>query len=171
MGRQKSPDRLSQRMTRTPGSSLPALCVATMLACVLGSGLQAEDTATLPKLRNADSVAFFYPAAARKLNQQGRVLTQFGISGKGRVVDLQVISAEPPGVFEGAVTNYLRSADFDVPSDWEASGGLGRRYRLGFVFLIRPCRSTIPCEEVQPYQTDLRPVIVTSTPLASGSGH
>jgi hypothetical protein len=30
-----------RRMTRSPGSSLLALCVATMLACALGSGLQA----------------------------------------------------------------------------------------------------------------------------------
>jgi hypothetical protein len=156
---------------RPPGFSLLSLCVATMLACALGSGSHADETAMLPKLKNAKSVDFFYPAGARRLSLQGRVLTQFGISGKGRVVDLQVISAEPPGVFEGAITTYLRSMDFDVPSDWEASGGLGRRYRLGFVFLLRPCRSTIPCEEVQPYQTDLQPVIVTTTPLSTGSGH
>jgi hypothetical protein len=150
---------------------LLSLCVATILSFALGSALHADETAMLPKLKNASSINFLYPATAKRLSLQGRVLTQFGVSGKGRVVDLQVISAEPPGVFEGAVTTYLRSVDFDVPSDWEASGGLSRRYRLGFVFLIRPCRSTIPCEEVQPYQTDLRPVIVTTTPLSSGSGH
>lgn len=109
----------------------------------------------LPKLKSSEPTADSYPPAARRLGVQGRVLVEFTISPRGRVgsAPIVVMALEPEGqiILREAALSYLRSAEFDVPSDWEASGGPRHKFRFSFVFLLRPCREAGPCEEPAPY--------------------
>jgi TonB family protein len=144
---------------------LSSYCVAVMLSCIFCSPLQADDAegAKLPKFK--PGALGYYPNAALRLSQQGRVLVEFEISPEGRAVDLTITSSEPQGVFDKTVTMYVLGGQFDVPSDWETSGGTHRRYHMSFLFLLRPCRATGPCEELAPFPAD-GSVTVTRPPLA-----
>jgi len=95
---------------------------------------------------------------------------EFAISAKGRVTDFAVTSAEPPGVFDSVVTAYVRALQFDVPSDWEASGGAAHKFHFGFVFLLRPCRDGGPCQELEPLPAD-QSFTVKTEPLALPTKH
>jgi TonB family protein len=158
-------------MRPLPTSYLLPLGLAVML-CVFGAFSPADEAPSpkLPALKKSGLPALFYPAPARRLSQQGRVLVEFAISPKGRVVDASVTSADPRGVFDDTAISYVRALEFDVPADWESSGGPNHRYHFSFVFLFRPCLDTTPCEELAPLPAD-RSVTVTTPPLAPAPGH
>ena len=122
---------------------------------MLSSLTQADEPQSLklPNLKSTRMLAAWYPDRARRLDQQGRVLVEFEISLKGRVVNPKIISAEPSDVFEGTVTALVRGWEYDVPSNWESSGGTTHLFRVGFIFLLRPCRATGPCN-VTPFPAD-----------------
>lgn len=65
---------------------------------------------TKPKvLRRAKVV---YPELARKRKITGHVLLRFHLDEKGEVSQLQVVKAEPPGVFEDAAIAAIKHWDF-----------------------------------------------------------
>jgi TonB family protein len=142
-------------MLRSHLSVLLACCLAAGLSSALCSSSRADqvDSPKLPKSKPS-AAGVFYPEKARRLNQQGRVLVEFAVSSKGRVVDTAIVSSEPRGAFEDAVKAYMKSVEFDVPRDWEASGGSQHKYHFSFVFILRPCRETVPCEEPAPFEAD-----------------
>ena len=49
-----------------------------------------------------------YPVAARKAGVEGKVVLSIVIDREGRVVELEVVESEPPGVFDEAVIEALR---------------------------------------------------------------
>lgn len=140
-----------------------------ILSFMLGLSSQADEVASpkLPQL--VRPIDLYYPEPARRLNQQGRVLVEFQISRKGRAVDATIVSAEPQKVFDRVVTEYMRAVEYSVPGDWEASGGSHHKYRISFVFLLRPCREGEPCEEPAGFPADTS-VTVTGSPLAPRRG-
>jgi TonB family protein len=154
-------------MLRLPPVHLLALSLVAALVCVSS---RADETAPVkvPHIKNFSGL--FYPNSAKRLDQQGRVLLEFAISAKGRATDLAVTSAEPPGVFDGVVAKYVQALQFEVPSDWEASGGARRKFHFGFLFLLRPCRDTGPCEELEPFPAD-QSFTVKTAPLPLPTGH
>ena len=145
---------------------LLALSLVTSLACIASN---ADEAAPLKVPHIKSFSGLFYPNSAKRLDQQGRVLVEFAISPKGRVTDLVVASAEPPGVFDSAVTTYVRALQFDVPSDWGASGAASHKFHFSFLFLLRPCRETGPCQELEPLPAD-QSVTVKTAPLALPAG-
>jgi len=155
-------------MSRGRAVSLACATLAAMLGCVLCLPLRADDPSPeLPKLKSGWP-ALNYPEEARRQNQPGRVLVVFEISPQGHVLDPRITSAEPQGVFDAAVLAYVHALEFDVPGDWEASGGAHQEFYFGFVFRLRPCRE--PCEELLPFPAD-RSIIVTGQAPGSAPGH
>ena len=142
-----------------------------VLLFVLGAAVCAEgmEHLELPRLKTPAPTAEYYPFRAVQLNQEGRVLVEFKISQKGRVSALAVTLAEPSGAFDAAALHYVHDLQFDVPIDWEASGGMDQSFHFGFIFLLRPCQVTGPCEELAPYAAD-RSFWIIQAPLPPSRG-
>jgi TonB family protein len=160
-------------MLRSPPAHLLSHHLAAILLLALAFSLQAEEPVVpkLPTLKSPHSVVgLFYPERAVRLGQQGRVLVEFAISPKGRPVDVAVTAAEPQGVFNDTVTSYIRALQFDVPTDWEASGAARVKYHISFVFLLRPCREGVPCDDIVQFPADSS-VMITRPPLAPAPKH
>jgi TonB family protein len=160
-------------MLRSRPSHLLSHHLAPILLCALAFSLQAEEPVLpkLPKIKNPHSVAgLFYPMRAVRLSQQGRVLVEFAISPEGRAVDVTVAAAEPQGVFDDTVTSYIRGLQFDVPTNWEASGAALLKYHISFAFLLRPCRDGVPCDDIPQFPADSS-VTITRPPVAPAPKH
>jgi TonB family protein len=142
-------------MPRFAGSHL-SLGFGSVLLFVFGAAVCADGTEPLdlPHLKTPAPTAAYYPFRAVQLNQEGRVLVEFKISQKGRVSELAVTLAEPSHAFDAAALHYVHDLQFDVPIDWEASGGTNQSFHFGFIFLLRPCQATGPCEEPALYSAD-----------------
>jgi TonB family protein len=154
-------------MRRFTGSHL-SLSFGAVLLFVFGAAICADrkEPLELPHLNTRAPTPDSYPYRAVRLNQEGRVLVEFKISKKGRVSAMAVILAEPSGAFDAVALHYVRDLQFDVPIAWEASGGTNKSFHFGFVFLLRPCQATGPCEELAPYTAD-RSFWIIQAPLSS----
>jgi TonB family protein len=157
-------------MLRFVGSHL-LLGSGAVLLFVFGAGVCAAGTKPLelPHLKTPAPTAAYYPFRAVRQNQEGRVLVEFKISQKGRVSALAVTLAEPSGAFDAAALHYMHDLQFDVPIDWAASGGTNRSFHFGFIFLLRPCQATWPCEEPARYSAD-RSFWIIQAPLPPPQG-
>ena len=63
-----------------------------------------------PSLLRGDTLR--YPEAARSQGLQGAVVVRYNVSAEGRVSNVQVVSATPPGVFEEAAISAVRGWRF-----------------------------------------------------------
>ena len=63
-----------------------------------------------PTLLRGDTLN--YPEAARNQGLQGSVEVAYDVSAEGRVINAQIVSAEPSGVFEDAALSAVRSWRF-----------------------------------------------------------
>lgn len=139
---------------------------AAAFICVLYfSALHAADgqPLKLPEPITRHMVDAFYPSPARRLSQEGRALVAFKVSSTGRAVDIRVSAAEPKGVFDKAAIAFMRAVEFDVPGDWEPSGGAHRELTFALVFRLQPCPGAQPREKLVPFPADYQPVIITGS--------
>lgn len=60
----------------------------------------------------ADSIVPDYPPEARRRNQEGSLKLMLRIDDLGRVRDVEVIEADPPGVFDAAALEAFQAARF-----------------------------------------------------------
>jgi TonB family protein len=157
-------------MPRFVGKYL-SLGFGAVLLLVFGAAVCADGSKPreLPHLKTPAPTAGNYPFRAVRLNEEGRVLVEFKISQKGRVNVLAVTLAEPAGAFDDAALNYVHGLEFDVPADWGRSGGANQSFHFGFIFLLRPCQASGPCEEPAPYSAD-RSFWIIQAPLPSPRG-
>ncbi|MBV8910345.1 MAG: energy transducer TonB, partial [Gammaproteobacteria bacterium] len=119
--------------------------------------------------RTPEPKADCYPLAARRLDIQGRVLVEFTISPTGRVprAPTVLLAEEPEGrvILQTAASNYVRGMQFKVPTNWNAVGGPHHKFRVSFVFLLRPCPDGALYEEPAPYFGADRWFKITAPPL------
>lgn len=118
-------------------ASLPALGV------VLGSppavagdhgaqrALEINGLVTHPRI-----VRDYYPPAMRRKATPGRVSLAYSVGADGRVVRVFPLVSDY-AAFEPYAVRMLTDMRFDVPADWEASGGPWRRFRIQVTFAIR----------------------------------
>ncbi len=133
--RPKSTPRPKPRPRKTPRRKAPPK-VPTLAAGVGGldlgllggSGLDMGDAAnsllgdSQPDVMTADSVdslpvptkqvAASYPARARTKGITGEVVLLLSVDQRGRLIDVEVASAKPPGVFEDAALQSVRQWQF-----------------------------------------------------------
>jgi TonB family protein len=148
-----------QRVSRSCACSLAAILGFAL--CLPSHAEQADSFKLPPHILSLHGT--FYPDSARRLNQQGRVLVEFAISSQGRAIDPSIVTAEPQGIFEQAAQSYVNALAFEVPADWDASGGSRHRFRLSVVFALRPCPEKAPCGEPAQFPAD------ASVKLTAGS--
>jgi len=111
----------------------------------------------LPKLPHVqlETNRDWFPAAAKRMGLEGRVLVGFDITAQGRVTNISVIWSEN-SVFDSSAVEMLKGARFSVPSDW-ANGGALRRWRVGFVF-----RQSPGCQSAE-FAIPVEPVVITGS--------
>ena len=56
-----------------------------------------------------------YPPKARRYKYIGQVIVKFGLDQQGRVTDPYVVASEPPGVFERAALQHIKSYKYQPP--------------------------------------------------------
>lgn len=101
----------------TPTGSLPASSSAPAVAITSSVDLTyygARDVDVLP--RTLREVQPDYPAEADRQRMSGKVRLQVKIEADGRVSDIEVVNADPPGVFDEAAVKAFRAARF-VPAE------------------------------------------------------
>ena len=74
--------------------------------------MMTEDTVDQPP-RPLRQVAPAYPAAARARNLEGSVTLALLVDEGGQVGDVQVLSSDPPGVFDQAALAAVRTWTFE----------------------------------------------------------
>ena len=124
-----------------------------VVGLAIAGSAYAQAQITLPRAIRG-TLTLDYPPTARRLNQQGRVLIEFAISPAGHVVDGELVSEEPNGFFGSSLLREIDGWRFHVPSDWESSGGSKRRFRISFVFTLKPCPTQPNCTLPVAYDAD-----------------
>lgn len=116
---------------------LTALLVAGGLPAVAGErgaqrgGVEINGLVTHPRV-----VRDYYPPAMRRTATPGRVSLAYSVGANGRVIRVFPLVSDY-AAFEPSAVQMLTDMRFDVPADWEASGGPWRRFRIQVTFAIR----------------------------------
>ena len=103
----------------------------TIVACLLAllSGC-VGDQRPLQLISGAGPI---YPAQAKAQGLQGDVVVRYNVTAQGMVVDAEVISSEPPGVFDAAALDAVNSWRFNAPVvDGVAQPSEGRQSTVSF---------------------------------------
>lgn len=82
--------------------------VAALLVLVLSGGCA---TALQPPVL-VEAGRLVYPPAAKAQGIEGEVVVQYDVTTDGSVEAVAVLSADPPGVFDAAATDLVRSFRF-----------------------------------------------------------
>ena len=56
-----------------------------------------------------------YPPKAKRYKYIGQVIVKFGVDLQGNVTDPYVVASEPPGVFERAALQHIKSYQYQPP--------------------------------------------------------
>lgn len=91
----------------------PAVRVDVAVPSVAEVAAPAEPVASAADFRRTRYVAPTYPAQALARGLSGDVRVRIKVDTSGRVAEVQVLSANPPGVFEQAAVNAVRKWRFE----------------------------------------------------------
>src|SRR6185312_17071817 len=89
-------------------------CIVSAILCVLSLVTACADTHRLPKFRPVPED--FYPAASRRLGEEGRVVVEFHLDEHRRPVQIQIRESSENSRLEDSARKVVRSLQFD-PSD------------------------------------------------------
>ncbi|MGB9330121.1 MAG: TonB family protein [Steroidobacteraceae bacterium] len=112
-------------------------------------------TAEKPPTFKAGSAPFF-PAPAKRLGLTGRVGLHFSIDAKGQAQNVVVVDSAGQ-VLDDHARMFISKGHFDVPSDWEASGGPDRHFTLGIIYKL----TNKP--DVPPFPDDRTTMVLTGS--------
>jgi periplasmic protein TonB len=74
-----------------------------------------------------------YPAQAKAQGLQGDVVVRYNVTTQGMVVEAEVVSSNPPGVFDDAALEAVTSWRFNPPVvDGVAQPSVGRQSTVSF---------------------------------------
>jgi TonB family protein len=131
---------------------VPAVCALAQSA--VPDDVEHSDERPLPKCK-VHEPGPIYPLMAAHLGQQGRVLVDFQLSGKGKPISLTVVAAEPGDTFVSAAMLYVKAHTCDAKAVDDDT-----HYRLSFVFALEPC-PTPGCTVPEPYHSLNYPIRIT----------
>lgn len=93
------------KLMQTPALKLPSNFKSNITASTFSGSANME---VVPLVR----VPPMYPKRALRMKKEGFVTMRFTIDAQGLVLDIAVIEAEPPGMFEDAAMNALKKWKF-----------------------------------------------------------
>lgn len=89
-------------------ASIPAALAAVFLGSVGSSFAFAEEPALIK------AVPPEYPRAAERREMEGQVVVSITVDDKGSVASVNVVSANPPGIFESSAINAVQRWQFEA---------------------------------------------------------
>ncbi|MCQ8184542.1 TonB family protein [Parvularcula maris] len=89
-------------------ASIPAAAAAVFLGSMSFGTAFAEEPAIIK------AIAPDYPRAAERRDLEGHVIVSIDVDGSGAVTAVNVVSAEPAGIFEGAATRAVQRWKFEA---------------------------------------------------------
>jgi protein TonB len=104
------PPAVAQSPAPGVAESAPAAPAATITSSVDLTYYSARDVDVHP--RALRKIVPDYPVAADRQQLSGKVMLQLKLEADGRVSDIEVVSANPPGVFEDSARKAFRDARF-----------------------------------------------------------
>ena len=106
------------------GRHLAVICLLTILSGCVG------DQRPLQLVSGAGPI---YPVEAKAQGVQGEVVVRYNVTAQGMVVDAEVVSSNPPGVFDNAALEAVKSWRFNPPVvDGIAQPSDGRQSTVSF---------------------------------------
>src|ERR1700733_1458317 len=112
---------------------------AVMIVGVASSQEPATQIFKMPRVKRMSYEGYAYPLEARRSGQQGRVVLELKISRQGRPIDAIIVESGPTPQFDDSARRLVRGLLFNVPADWEQSGGADHRYRLSVKYRLFQC--------------------------------
>ncbi len=100
--------------------------------------LQPAALSRKPQLIPAPTLQPDYPPSLFHKGLQGDVVVEYGVSEKGRVTDVKVLTSAPDGEFDQAVLKALKRWQFNLPSDWKDQSTTFRD-KAEVIFVIDDC--------------------------------
>ena len=98
----------------------------------------------------------YYSDKARRLGLTGRSCLAYSVDPAGRSQKISVLESAG-AVLDDHAKKLLSALQFDVPTDWAATGGPAKRYRMGFIFEL----SNKP--KVPPFEDAIPTVVIRAT--------
>ena len=83
------------------------------------------------------NTGLYYPPAAMRQEQQGRLIYDYSVGASGKVDKVKLVLAEPDRTFVPAVLQILKSFKCDVPADWPKGHDPSQMFHLQVVFQIQ----------------------------------
>jgi TonB family protein len=122
------------------GTSIRVLVVLMALGAMdFGGMARADDSDHPPLPRSTMKVSrMVYPPAEIRLGNEGTVVLEFSINGKGNAVDVKVVKPASRH-FDKAAAAFAKNLRFHPDESWLANGGPGVRYRYALIFELKPC--------------------------------
>jgi TonB family protein len=102
-----------------------------------------------------------YPPTAMRRGLTGRVCLAYSVDARGRVENIAILESAGP-ILDARAEKALSDYQFDVPSDWVASGGPAKRYRMGFIFEL----SSMP--KVPRFEYPVKTVVISASEQPEG---
>jgi TonB family protein len=100
-----------------------------------------------------------YSDKARRLGLTGRSCLAYSVDTGGRPQNISVLESAG-AVLDDHAKKLLSALQFDVPTDWAATGGPAKRYRIGYIFEL----SNKP--KVPPFEEGIPTVVIRATGIA-----
>jgi TonB family protein len=151
---------------RVIGIRCLSLAVALSLVVMwFGRSTLAQDNAVTYEPKSLPSKlttrAAFYPPEAHRRGLTGRVCLAYSVDTTGFARNVVVLESGSP-LFEEQAKRLLSATHFDVPPDWDSTGGPKKRYRMGVIFNLtnKPKRPR--------FGDDIPTAVITGTSLSNG---
>jgi len=105
----------------------------------------------------------WYPPVSSRMREQGHGVVEFGILPTGYTANVRAIpSTEWSSRLQEAASKYISVLRFNVADNWSSSGGPSHRFRVSFVFVIRPCPDAGTCELPTPFASDYSLTVISA---------
>jgi Gram-negative bacterial TonB protein C-terminal len=111
-----------------------------------------------------------YSAVARRLNEEGIVDVEYSVDGNGHARDVKEVYASSPHL-GSQIPEYLKSAKFGVPANWEQTGSQNARYTLEFRFALGPPQGCSATSGAAPRNPEARVISVCGSRLPGAPTH
>lgn len=99
-------------------------------AAFVATGLMAAPSLAMDERELVEAEAPSFPRAAQRRGIEGHVVVRYNVSPEGAVTDVEVVEAQPSGVFERAVMRALEG--WRYVSATEVTEGVERQFDFNF---------------------------------------
>jgi TonB family protein len=101
----------------------------------------ADAVPLLPPIKKPADLRIEYPPSSWRAGEEGSAVISFGIEATGKTRNVEIVSATFQRLGQAA-QGHFRHTLFDVPPDWDTSGGADRSFQLTVYFKLGSCEDS-----------------------------